>query len=728
MASPSSPGSSSSSSPTSFDIRLLSSSGDKRMVRLSPDTTLEELTTQTLAWLALSTSTSSGSSEISFLAGFPPVPLLPASSCSSKRKSNSNTRVSTLVRPNETLRVVVLSNTDNSNSNSKSTNKEPTKTKQQKRPKRAAAEAATRAFPAVIQAQDQLLSQDNTTTTKPTNKKRGRKASKQTKPKTKQVPKWGTGQALGVYISSSSNTGTTDTTRPTPRRSAAAALTRRPRSNAKTLNSEEDVSTTLLGALNGGGGGGTVGGVLRRAMRNAVVQSYEQSRASVRVSAVQSGRYSIQIIAAAENNNDDLLSLSQEARITYDKGMEGRGTFEEEVQLIPEKALTEVIQMVFEIEEERELLRPITLAQLSPRVFWSLIHHHTMTIMRTTTSASSSTTTTTHDGNQNQKATNVPDALQQLLPDLDWTFLTSRTKTLSAKALENLRQKNNPNNDDDEPELGERAVEAVAEAMERYNNNMTSTTATTPEQLRARAARAALDRLTTTQEEEEEDSSKEQSLWKLVTPTELDKDELRHCITEAAARRHHASTSASMTTTILENHVIDPQLVETWVEVLVTKCHIHNWRELANYKNREEEQQLNMSLADMNHVRLSRSSLEDCGVEDNSMMVEGWLEVAREESVEEIMYEICNGSQDALVQMRERARTGTPHDLSLWTQAPDLLFSQLHGLDKDDDNDVGRYTHNISVDMVRTWCQRAQTLLQHHPEFEWLHWYATPIS
>eukprot|EP00978_Attheya_sp_CCMP212_P030248 scaffold110539_cov54-Attheya_sp.AAC.1 len=124
-----------------------------------------------------------------------------------------------------------------------------------------------------------------------------------------------------------------------------------------------------------------------------------------------------------------------------------------------------------------------------------------------------------------------------------------------------------------------------------------------------------------------------------------------------------------------------------------------------------------MSLADMVGLSKSKSSLEDCGVED--MMVEGWLEVAREESVEEIMWEICNGSQDALLQMRERARTGTPHDLSLWTQAPDLLLSQLYPLDEDS---------SISVDTVRTWCQRAQTLLQDHPEFEWLHWYATPIS
>eukprot|EP00978_Attheya_sp_CCMP212_P042549 scaffold261254_cov32-Attheya_sp.AAC.1 len=141
----------------------------------------------------------------------------------------------------------------------------------------------------------------------------------------------------------------------------------------------------------------------------------------------------------------------------------------------------------------------------------------TSTASSSTTSTTTTTTTSTHDGHQ--KATNVPDALQQLLPDLDWTFLTSRTKTLSAKALENLRQKNNPNHDDDndEPELGERAVEAVAEAMERYNNNMTTTT---PEQLRTRAAQAALDRLThptTAQEEEEEEdsSSKEQPLWKL---------------------------------------------------------------------------------------------------------------------------------------------------------------------------------------------------------------------
>eukprot|EP00957_Ditylum_brightwellii_P115103 8778457-Ditylum_brightwellii.AAC.1 len=116
-------------------------------------------------------------------------------------------------------------------------------------------------------------------------------------------------------------------------------------------------------------------------MKGAVVKSYEQSRATVRVSAVQSGKFTIVLKPTAmvlgSGKEEETIQYGVHV-VTYSKGLEGRGMYEEDVDIISLDALKAVITAVHSDHHEddtadsggnssgREMLRPISMAQLSP--------------------------------------------------------------------------------------------------------------------------------------------------------------------------------------------------------------------------------------------------------------------------------------------------------------------------------------------------------------------------
>jgi len=353
-----------------------------------------------------------------------------------------------------------------------------------------------------------------------------------------------------------------------------------------------------------GGGGGKVGQVLRGAMRSAIARQYDATRAVTRVSAVQAGKYRFS-------------DASSSLVVTFDKGLEGRGEIEETVDNIPKEALEAVITAIHGSDEES--LRPATLSQLSPRVFWSLL--------KETGSPSS-----------------IEEAFQQLLPALNWSFLRRRKQALSEKAKENLRQERVANVQDDEAnmELAAEAVHAVENAMDQVHQFDQA-------RRRGRAAEAAL--------------ARQGDTWRLRTPSEQDEDELQQC----------CGGDATYVPTLLE-------------------AGIHNWRELANAN------------ADDLACRM--------GTVDASTL-EQWIDYAQQESVEEIVVEVCDNRVDVVQILREEARSGTPKDLANWRHMPDLLLDSAHSLE------------GVTVEDVATWCQRSYALLQ---EYEWLTWYATPVE
>jgi len=230
-----------------------------------------------------------------------------------------------------------------------------------------------------------------------------------------------------------------------------------------------------------------VGQVLRGAMRTAISQTFEASRAVQKVAAVQSQQYTI-------TESDGRLTVE------YSKGVEGRGMWQETVDSIPRHALEAVVTCIYQNDVEREMLKANTLAHVSPRVFWSLVWLF----------------------QKDENVTTVQDCLQALLPNLDWSFQTKRKKMLSSKAQENLRQEQAGNEENDENlEAAQEAVQAVEDAMDQLSEYDAV-------QRRERAARAALSRHEVVVENTT--TTPAAAAWRLITPTEEDDDELRECI------------------------------------------------------------------------------------------------------------------------------------------------------------------------------------------------------
>jgi hypothetical protein len=396
---------------------------------------------------------------------------------------------------------------------------------------------------------------------------------------------------------------------------AAAPQKRKMASNHKrsvnTIKTEGDVSEALMGALLHKKSGGKVGQVLRGAMRNAISNSYEASRALVKVSSVASRNFAI-------------VEKDGRLEVEYSKGLEGRGTFTEIVDSIPRNALEAVVSAI--CAHDQELLKAATLAQLSPRVFWSLFHIF-------------------------PSSTSVQEALQSLVPTLDCNFLTIRKRSLSAKAKENKRQEQGESGGN--IEAAQEVVNAVEEAMEQVSAHDAS-------QRRDRAARAAMAR----------HDPPPPGVWQLVTPTESDDEELLQCV-----------------------RIRDATHVERIILPILHSMNIHNWRQLANAE----------ISAVAEKVKLSEG------------VVESWVDAAQEQSVDEITIEICDSRVDVVELLREESRTGTPKDLANWRFIPEMLYESAPSLRK-----MGVELHDI-----RIWCQRAQDVLD---EWEWMHWYATPVE
>ena len=491
-------------------------------------------------------------------------------------------------------------------------------TKTTKRTQRAAAKVATESFPAVIQAQEEQTKQCRQST----------KAKPIAKAKTKPKSKPTSTVSIKAFTSLPPGRRLIDGDTIIKKKTYIHTKIRHNnQSSAPSFRQESDISTALLTALQSGNSGGKVGQVLRTVMTSALSSSYQATRAVVRIAAVQANQYTIVL----QPNNTTL-------QITFSKMTQGRGDYEDVVDWIPIDALTQVMTAIH--ASDPESFRPMTLAQVSPRVFWSLLYHTT-------------------------SPTTIEEAYSTLLPELDWTFLKRRKYTLSEKAMENLRQEQEQHHQEDNLQAACDVVQAVENAMETQQ-------AHDRHRQRDQMAQAALARFsnsnTYSNTSQEKPLPEQQcSLWCLVTPTEIDEDELLACLaTDNKQQQQHVASLIQM--------------------------NIVNWRLLANCQSTYLSEALHLPEA----------------------TIDKWLEHAQQESLQEIMVEICDLNIHAVEALAEEAKSGTPKDLANWRRIPDMLWATIPSIQND-----------ISITTLETWCQRAYHVLQ---EYSWLSWYATPVD
>ena len=196
------------------------------------------------------------------------------------------------------------------------------------------------------------------------------------------------------------------------------------------LSSEGDIAERLLQAV-GGGGGGMADRFFRKAMKLAVDKQYDQSRADARVRAALGGWYRTEGSATQRRLGD---GESVALKVTFSKGLGAKSEFEETVDRIPREQVSAVVRMIAREPESREMLKPHNFAGCSPRMFWSLVEYW---------------------GGE------VPRALRLAAPDVDWSFLETRDRKPSEKAVANAQA------EEEERREKERAKEAKMKEREK---------------------------------------------------------------------------------------------------------------------------------------------------------------------------------------------------------------------------------------------------------------------
>lgn len=514
-----------------------------------------------------------------------------------------------------------------------------------RRPKRAAAQVATESFAQVIKQQDRLLKAEK----QPRSKKAAAKRTSSTTASSSNQPK----------------RAKTFTPQEPGRRLGDGAVIGSPRKKARTPNHAtklpaadpqkyDDISAALLGALNDSS---TTGRIMRKGIQAAVHSAYERTQAVARLAALQSRQPQKSVIIERADTK---------LKVQYEKGVQGRGYFEESVDYIPDDVLKGVIQAIHKSEPEN--LRPQLLALMSPRVLWSLAYRH-WTLQQERQLQ--------QDVPSPWEPFSVEQSYQQLLPDCDWSFLRRRKQQLSAKAMENLRQQQEEkeeegNGEDVDLERGGEAIREVEQAMEHLQQY-------DRQQRAERVSRAALARLQQ-QQQKQAIATEEGGSWEIVTPNEFDEDELKECI-DSASLEHDTEVS-------------------TLIKGLVDWGSIHNWRELAN----------------RDPVNLHALIMEHHGTLNIQQgQVSEWIAYARAQTIDEVIVEICDGNTSHVELLQEKARAATPKDLAVWNAMPDMLLEELGG---------EAATHITLEDLVR-YCDRARRSLE---QFEWLDWFITPID
>lgn len=157
-------------------------------------------------------------------------------------------------------------------------------------------------------------------------------------------------------------------------------------------------------AVGGGskGGGGVAGLLFRKGLRASRIEREVDAVAEARVKAVMGGEYEVVVVDKEEGNGKGLIGKF--------RGVVGRKWREDDVvDLVELEVLKEVVREMVRDEGTREKLRMREMAKESLVVFWNLVQVYGMEIEK---------------------------GMMELCPELDWSWLHSRKRKLSAKAIQ----------------------------------------------------------------------------------------------------------------------------------------------------------------------------------------------------------------------------------------------------------------------------------------------------
>ncbi|RLN98583.1 hypothetical protein BBJ28_00012213 [Nothophytophthora sp. Chile5] len=176
------------------------------------------------------------------------------------------------------------------------------------------------------------------------------------------------------------------------------------RTRAINLSSKEDVELSLVNAVSGRSKG-REGKFFRAATKSAVEHQYEMTLANARLKAALSSTFEAQELTTTRRADGSAVQMTVRFKETPRKWKE------ETVDLLKPDELQAIVKYVLLSggETGREMLKPFNMAQVSTRVFWSIARLY---------------------------GGDVAAGLSELVPDEDWSFLDTRARAMSKKAME----------------------------------------------------------------------------------------------------------------------------------------------------------------------------------------------------------------------------------------------------------------------------------------------------
>jgi len=186
--------------------------------------------------------------------------------------------------------------------------------------------------------------------------------------------------------------------------------------SVKQTSTTEDIADDLLNAVQGEHDKKSK--ILRKCFGEAVINQYDETKAIFRLDAGLNKLHDIKV-----SNNHRIFGVLESFTMTIKfHGDKKSNEYVDIVDLIPLPLLKECIRAGYDAskddpDRDKEILKPINISKISPRIFWSVIYLYT---------------------------SDQPfiQAYKDIFPDMsDLSFLHDRKLTLTEKAIENRRQK-----------------------------------------------------------------------------------------------------------------------------------------------------------------------------------------------------------------------------------------------------------------------------------------------
>ncbi|KAJ0408482.1 hypothetical protein P43SY_006412 [Pythium insidiosum] len=266
------------------------------------------------------------------------------------------------------------------------------------------------------------------------------------------------------------------------------------RTRAIHLTSQEDVAVQLVQAV-GGGSNDRAAKFFRAATRSAVEHQYALTLATARLNAALGRHFEMQELTTSTTASDSAAAV--EMRVRFKEGV--RKWKEEVVEVLQPLELQAILKYVLLSggDTGREMLKPFNMAQCSPRVFWNIAR--------------------LYNGD-------VAAGLAALCPDEDFSYVDTRSRQLSKKAME------------------AQANEAAYKQWKRSGSTAPDATPLAPTRRSSSSARAQQDVIEVLSDDEQ--AAQDAKPTRVDDQRHAEQRALRDAMAHAAMARFHVSARA----------------------------------------------------------------------------------------------------------------------------------------------------------------------------------------